>query len=137
MTQVFPAPEFSGIYETPAGIAALQEAVTESGGRWLEADLGAARTKLAVIDAIALATRLPAHFGRNWDALADSLQDLPIAPSAGCVLRLRGAVFARHGLGAEWETLLEILTDTAMYWKGRGIQFTVFVDGAAELAAWK
>ncbi len=132
-----PVPESSGVYLTPAEVTGLKDCVVESGGRWLEADLSAVRGKLALIDSVARAARFPAHIGRNWDALADSLQDLEISPPAGCVLRLRGVSSARQALGAEWTTLLEILTDAAMYWKGRGMPFVVLIDGEAELPAWR
>jgi len=132
-----PAPESSGVYRAPADVADLRVCVIESGGQWLEADLKAVRGKLALMDSVAQAARFPAHFGRNWDALADSLQDLAISPPAGCVLMLRGASCARQALGAEWKTLLEILADAAMYWKGRGIPFVVFVDGELELPEWR
>ncbi|KAB8185827.1 barstar family protein [Microbispora catharanthi] len=36
----------------------------------------ACRTRAAFFDEVARALRLPAYFGRNWDALTDSLRDI-------------------------------------------------------------
>jgi RNAse (barnase) inhibitor barstar len=40
-------------------------------------DLSACRDKAALMEAFAAGLRLPAHFGRNWDALYDLLREHP------------------------------------------------------------
>ena len=92
-------------------------------------DLGPVRDKAALLAVLARALALPSTFGHNWDALADALQDLPLGPE-GLTLDLRRARAAKTALGDEWATLLEILSDAAMYWKERGIAFEALIDGA-------
>jgi hypothetical protein len=64
------------------------------------------------------------------------LQDLSWRPAAAYVLHVADAAHARATLGAEWQTLLEILTESAMYWKSRGKSFVVLIDGAGDLPQW-
>lgn len=129
--------ERSGIYQPPADIAALRARIGGSPLAWFEADLGPVRDKDRMLKVIAEAAGFPADFGANWDALADSLQDLSWAPASGYVLHLRHAAPALRALGADSATLLEILGESAMYWKNRAKAFVVLVDGAQELPAWK
>lgn len=75
-------------------------------------------------------------FGRNWDALADVLQDLSWQAASAYVLHLRECAAASRALGRDWATLLEILAESAMYWKRRRKPFVVLVDDAAELPPW-
>ncbi|PZG18109.1 barstar family protein [Nonomuraea aridisoli] len=42
----------------------------------------ACRARAAFFEEAARALRLPGHFGRNWDALTDSLRDIEIAALA-------------------------------------------------------
>ena len=102
----------------------------------LSVDLGAVRSKRELLEALAGALALPKSFGGNWDALADSLQDLPL-PEQGCVLYLKHAVGLRPALGSEWFALLEILADAAHYWRDKGRAFVVFMDDATELPLWR
>ncbi|MET7652031.1 MULTISPECIES: barstar family protein [unclassified Streptomyces] len=46
-------------------------------------DLDGVTDKAALMDRCADALGLPGYFGRNWDALADSLTDLPAPPGDG------------------------------------------------------
>lgn len=126
----------SGVYRAPAGIESLRERVKESGAAWLEADLARARDKGEVLEALARACGFPATFGANWDALADSVQDLSWQPAGGYVLQLSHAAAVPQALGREWSTLLQILSEAATYWKHRGKAFVVLVDAAADLPAW-
>lgn len=138
MTQpAIPEPAQSGAYRTPADVAVLRESLRQAHGQWVEVDLRGLGRKSAVLDTLARAASFPPHFGRNWDALADCLQDLP-ASSSPYVLHLQHAAAARAALGTDWETLLEILGDAAMYWKDRGRTFLAFVDDeSADLPVWR
>ena len=125
----------SGVYRAPPHADGLRERAAAAQLEWLEADLAAATTKTTLLGALAAAGAFPAAFGHNWDALADSLGDLSWRPAAGYVLRLRNTSGAQHALGADWDTLLEVLRAAAGEWKARGKPFVVFVDDAA-LPAW-
>jgi ParB-like chromosome segregation protein Spo0J len=127
--------ERSGVYRTPADVHGLRERAVAARLAWLEADLARVRGKAEVLAALAAAAELPAEFGHNWDALADSLGDFSWRPAAGYVLYLRNTAAARRALGAEWATLLEVLREVAREWKARGKVFVALVDDAT-LPAW-
>jgi hypothetical protein len=82
-------------------------------------NLANVRGKAALVHELALA-RIAAPFGMNWDTLSESLQDLAWKPADGYVLRLQHGQSAKQALGAEWDTLLEILRESAAFWKSRG-----------------
>ncbi|MFJ8666704.1 barstar family protein [Streptomyces sp. NPDC093600] len=67
-------------------------------------DLRGAMDKAAFMDRCASALRLPGWFGRNWDALADCLSDLP-EPLTVVVTGWQ-AYAAAHP--CEWETAQEV-----------------------------
>lgn len=130
-----PDPERSGVYRTPADVASVLRPRDAPAARWIEVDLSAVRTKGELLEALARAARFPPHFGMNWDALADAVQDLP-ATGGPVLLRLSHVRAARAALAREWSTLLEILEDASIYYKERDRVFVVFVDDAPELAEW-
>jgi RNAse (barnase) inhibitor barstar len=71
---------------------------------------------------------LPDHFGRNWDALHECMLDFAGAGSPGAVVHWRrGASLAKRAPDAV-KTALEILRETAMYWRSTGRVFLVVVD---------
>jgi RNAse (barnase) inhibitor barstar len=126
----------SGIYQTPADGSSVRQHFAGSGAACFDIDLARARTKEQLLDAFAAGLSFPATFGRNWDALADVLQDLSWKPATAYVLHLQRAAPVRHALRAQWPTLLEVLSATATYWKRRGTPFIVVIDGAPELPQW-
>ena len=128
-------PQRSGVYRTPADAPSLVARVVAAGGQGVSADLARVRSKAALMETLAGALVLPATFGANWDALADSLQDLPIAPQ-GLLLHLAHGAAAGQALGGDWLTFIEILQDAARYWKEHGKAFVVFIDDASALPAW-
>ena len=126
----------SGLYETPPDWSTLREHVAGRGAACFTIDIANARTKEQLLDAFARPLSFPVTFGRNWDALADALQDLSWHPAGAYVFHVQDASQAKRALAAQWVTLLEILSATAMYWKSHGRPFIVMVDGATELRQW-
>lgn len=126
----------SGVYAAPADTAALRARAAGSDLAWKDVDLARVRSKDELLRAMAGALEFPAHFGGNWDALEDCLGDSEYLPHAGYVMHLTHADLAQRALGEAWDTLLDILRESAAYWKGRK-PFVVLVDGAAGLPAWK
>ena len=127
-------PPQSGVYRTPVHVDAVRHSIAKD-ALWLDLDLTHAGNKTELMHAFAK-TGLPAHFGRNWDALADVLTDLSWQDAPAYVLRLTHAAPAARALGGDWATLIEVLRHAADYWKAEGKPFVVFVDDAAELPLW-
>jgi hypothetical protein len=130
------APESSGVYRAPHDLAALTRRAAASRAAWLRADLAEVRDKPGLLLVLAGVFGFPRSFGHNWDALSDSLQDLSWHPAGGYVLRLDNCAGARRRIGADWDILLEILRESAMYWKARDKPFIVIADDAEDLPRW-
>ena len=129
-------PSRSGVYRAPADTSDLRTRAAQTGASWLDIDIGAARDKPGLLRVLASALAFPHHFGGNWDALSDSLQDLAWLPASGYVLHVRDADGARQALGSEWSTFLEVLSESAQYWKSRGRPFIVLIDTTRDLPPW-
>ncbi len=106
----------------------LQEAAQELGQHFLYANLANAQSKQDVLDMLAQQFILPAHFGKNFDALYDCMTD-PVhksGPQPGFVVVLEqipaNAKFDKEAR----EQLLDIFRDTADYWSERKVPFRCF-----------
>ncbi|MEU0333759.1 barstar family protein [Streptomyces sp. NPDC006193] len=82
-------------------------------GRFVVAlDLDGVTDKAGLMDRAARALALPDWFGRNWDALADSLADVTVWPEAaggrGLLIVVRGWQAYAAARPAEWETAQEV-----------------------------
>ncbi|MEU3414294.1 MULTISPECIES: barstar family protein [unclassified Streptomyces] len=80
-------------------------------------DLDGVTDKAGLMDRAARALALPGWFGRNWDALADSLSDHTVWPDGAVE---RGLLIVVHGwrpyAGArpeEWRTAEEVFAEAA------------------------
>jgi RNAse (barnase) inhibitor barstar len=125
----------SGVYCTPAHIEAVKHAVANE-AHWAEVDVGGSRTKGELLDALAAALGFPDTFGRNWDALADALSDLPWQRDRAYVLRLRDAARPARALGADWAIFIDVLAYAAREWQSREVPFVVFADDITGLPPW-
>jgi RNAse (barnase) inhibitor barstar len=90
-------------------------------------DAARADSKTALLAALAKGLKLPEHFGNNWDALADCLEDGDWLGSHGMVIAIRHAAGYRKAHAADWETLSDILNEAAEYWRERHKPFWLFV----------
>lgn len=86
-----------------------------------------ADSRSSLLAALAKGLKLPQHFGNNWDALADCLEDGDWLGSHGMVIVIRHAANYRKAHAADWETLSDILSEAAEYWRERHKPFWVFV----------
>jgi hypothetical protein len=115
----------SGVYRTASGSHPAVDPPTTS------VFIPPVRNKPALMEAFATTAGLPDWFGRNWDALAECLLDLPAPRHGGVVVGLTDpALLARHDPDA-WRTLLALLEDVAADWQTRGGLFVVVVEGEA------
>ena len=106
----------------------LQDAAQDLGQHFLYANLANAQSKQEVLDMIGQQFTLPAHVGKNFDALYDSMTD-PVhksGPQPGFIAVLEhipaNAKFDKEAR----EQLLDIFRDAADYWGDRKIPFRCF-----------
>ncbi len=77
----------------------------------LTLDLDGVTDKAGLMDRCARDLELPDWFGRNWDALADSLTDLRALPEAGALLLVvRNWQPYAKARPEEWEIAQEVFT---------------------------
>ena len=117
----------AGVVEYHGTAEAVQNAATDAHLRYLQVDLAHADSKAALLDALAKGLKFPAHFGHNWDALADCLEDDDFLHKPGAVVRLAHAGPYHKAHAADWKTLEEILGEACEYWKERHVAFWVVV----------
>jgi hypothetical protein len=122
-------PERNGAYCAPAQTAALESAARAAGLHWYRIDLGGAVSREAVFQAFSAVLAFPAHFGANWDAFADCLEDLSWKPAPGYVVELLAADRCAAALGADWTVVLDILRNAAACWRARRTTFVVLMHG--------
>ncbi|WP_332814824.1 barstar family protein [Ramlibacter sp.] len=106
----------------------LQDTARSLGQHFLYANLAAAQSKQDVLDLIAQQFMLPAHFGKNFDALYDCMTD-PVhksGPQPGFVVVLEQIPATAKFDKEAREQLLDIFRDTADYWSDRKIPFRCF-----------
>jgi len=106
----------------------LQAAAEQLGHHFLYANLAKAQSKQDVLELIASQYTLPAHFGKNFDALYDSMTDLvnKSGPQTGFIVVLEHIpAHAKFDKEAR-EQLLDIFRDASDYWGDRKIPFRCF-----------
>ncbi|WP_411834736.1 barstar family protein [Pseudoxanthomonas mexicana] len=113
-------------------LAPLATAARDAGLRATRIDLQDCRDKSTLLLRIATALDFPAGLGRNWDGLADCLQDLSWLPAAGHALLLGHAGDLRRDREADFDTLLDILDEASRSWAGAQRPFWAFVSLAEE-----
>lgn len=106
----------------------LQDAARSLGHHFLFANLATAQSKQDVLDLIAQQFILPAHFGKNFDALYDCMTD-PVhksGPQPGFIVVLESIPANAKFDKEAREQLLDIFRDTAEYWAERKVPFRAF-----------
>jgi RNAse (barnase) inhibitor barstar len=107
----------------------LRRCARRADQRLLYADLSGAGTKAEVLDALARALELPAHFGHNLDALYDCITDmkpLPDAEQPGFVVILKNMPDAASLSAEDRAALLDIFRDAAEFFFDRDTAFRMF-----------
>ena len=84
--------------------------------------------KQAILKALSSALFFPDYFGFNWDAAEECLSDLGWYGGPVVLLIDSTETPARMAPDA-WQTLLDLLSDAADFWKAQGRPFVVFLQG--------
>jgi hypothetical protein len=117
----------AGLRERHGDTAPLAAAAREAKLRFHAADFKGVVSKVELMAALEHGLGLPEHFGSNWDALADCLEDADWLGSDGCVVALAHTGIYRKAHPADWSTLEEILVEAIDFWRERHKPFWVFV----------
>jgi RNAse (barnase) inhibitor barstar len=106
----------------------LMRAAEGVGQHFLYANLTAAQSKQEVLEGIASAFLFPPHFGKNLDALYDSMTDLVNKAGAqpGFVVVLEQLPDNPRFDREAREQLLDVFRDAADFWGERKIPFRCF-----------
>lgn len=109
-------------------VADLQAEAARLGQHFLYAYCAEATTKQQVLTFIAQAFHFPRHFGKNFDALADCLTDLPYkaGPQPGFLIVIEQLPNTPKFDREARETLLDVFRDAADFWAERKVAFRVF-----------
>ncbi|GIK88630.1 MAG: barstar family protein [Burkholderiales bacterium] len=121
------AVEDAGLREWKGATEPLKAAAAHARLGFALIDLGKAKDKATLFGEIDRALALPDHFGHNWDALADVLEDRDWLGRAGRVVVLAHAAAFRRDHPTDYRTLEEILGEAAEFWQERHVPFWVFV----------
>jgi RNAse (barnase) inhibitor barstar len=120
-------PDNAGVYfVTSEDLDTLGVAARDAGLQVRRIDLGGV-DKHQLFLRVATALDFPNTFGRNWDALSDSLRDLSWLPNHGVSLLFDNGGSLQQAEGEDFDRLLEILEETAQAWAARGVPFWSFI----------
>ncbi len=120
--------EIAGVHVAQGDARALAAAAAAAKLRFHGADLHGVNSKAELLAALAKGLNLPEHFGNNWDALADSVEDADWLGKNGCVIALSNSGGYRKAHGIDWTTFEDILAEASDYWRERHKPFWVFVS---------
>ena len=120
--------EISGVHAWQGDAHPLAAAAAAAKLRFVAADLKEVNSKAELLAALAKGLMLPKHFGNNWDALADSVEDPEWLGNSGSVIALNHSAGYRKAHGIDWTMLEDILAEAADYWRERHKPFWVFVS---------
>ncbi len=121
-------PEQAGVYFVISkDLDTLDVAARDAGLMVRRIDLGGCADKATLMIRIGTALDFPSGSGRNWDALSDRLRDLSWLVAEGYALLIDMAGDLRDANEGDFDTLLEVLEDTASDWTNRKTPFWAFL----------
>ena len=116
-----------GVHEWHGTADVLKAAATHAHLKFANIDLGKAKDRATLFAEIDRALALPEHFGHNWDALADVLEDRDWLGKGGRVVLVAHSHAFRKDHPTDWGTLEDILAEAADFWQERHVPFWVFI----------
>ena len=119
--------EDAGVVPWSGPVEPLKTAATHAHLKFSSVTLAHAKDRAALFAALDRALLLPEHFGHNWDALADVLEDRDWLGKTGRVVTFTSTREYRAEHPTDWATLEETFGEAAQFWKERHVAFWVFV----------
>ncbi|MEO8754156.1 MAG: barstar family protein [Casimicrobiaceae bacterium] len=104
----------------------LKTAAAHAKLKFAAIDLAHAKDRAGLFAELDRALKLPEHFGHNWDALADVLEDRDWLGKTGRVIAFAGSAAYRREHPTDWTTLEDILAEASEFWKERHVGFWIF-----------
>ena len=117
----------AGVHPWTGATDALKTAAAHAHLKFAVADLGRAKDRATLFAELDRALKLPEHFGHNFDALADVLEDRDWLGKSGRVIALAHTAGYRKEHPTDWATLEDLLAEAAEFWKERHVGFWTFV----------
>jgi len=118
-----------GVYRTRSRRGTRPRDVSRFGWRTYVLDGRRIGSKLELLDACQVAFDFPEWFGRNWDALADSLRDLSwAAVDAGRLVRWTDAAALATSDPPAFGTALDVFRDACAFWAHTRTPMVVLVE---------
>ena len=119
--------EECGVRPWTGGAEALKTQATHGNLRYASVDLSKAHDRATLFKTLDGALKLPEHFGHNFDALADVLEDRDWLGKRGLVIALQHSATYRRDHPHEWGTLEDLFAEACEYWRERMVPFWVFL----------
>ncbi|HSV16885.1 MAG TPA: barstar family protein [Casimicrobiaceae bacterium] len=116
-----------GVHPLRGTAEAMKGHAAHANLRHLPVDLAKAHDRATLFRELDAALKLPEHFGHNFDALADVLEDRDWLGKRGVVIVLLHAAAYRAEHPVEWKTLEDLFAEACEYWRERQVPFWVFV----------
>jgi len=104
----------------------LRTAASHAHLAFASCELAHANDRAAVFAELDRKLGLPEHFGHNWDALADVLEDREWLGKTGRVILLTGVAAYGKEHPTDWATLEDILAEAVEFWKELHVPFWIF-----------
>ena len=117
----------SGVRPLPGPAEGIKASAAHANLRHCTVDLAKAKDRATLFRELDAALKLPEHFGHNFDALADVLEDRDWLGKRGVVVVLNHASGYRREHPGEWKTLEELFAEACDYWRERHVPFWVFL----------
>jgi RNAse (barnase) inhibitor barstar len=128
-TTILADPRRNGAYLFTGDIETVEQAAKAAGLTLVDLDLASVQNKAELLELLAERFGLPPYFGGNWDALYDSLTDLPSADARSWLILMRNAAGFASRHRRDFATALRVFTEAAKYWATQGKPFSLIVAG--------